>query len=73
MALINVQSEITGTVWKIDVNIGDTVAVDDEIIILESMKMEIPVCTPVAGVLKEILVQEGEAVQEGQTLAVVES
>lgn len=66
-----VRTEITGTVWQIRVNIGDKVAEEDPIMILESMKMEIPVLSPDAGVVKEILVGEGEAVTEGQVVAVL--
>jgi acetyl-CoA carboxylase biotin carboxyl carrier protein len=72
VARINIQAEIAGTVWKIEAKIGSAVTEDDEIIILESMKMEIPVYPPMAGVLMQILVKEGEPVQEGQTLAVIE-
>jgi acetyl-CoA carboxylase biotin carboxyl carrier protein len=66
-----VRTEITGTVWQIKVNIGDKVAEEDPIMILESMKMEIPVLSPESGVVKEILVGEGEAVTEGQVVAVL--
>jgi acetyl-CoA carboxylase biotin carboxyl carrier protein len=69
---INIQAEIAGTVWKIEAKIGSTVTEDDEIIVLESMQREIPVYPPMAGVLTHILVKEGEPVQEGQTLAVIE-
>jgi len=73
MARIVVQSEITGTVWKIETKPGDSLAEEDTIMILESMKMEIPVLAPEDGTLSEILVQEGEAISEGQDLAVMES
>lgn len=73
MALINIKSEITGTVWKIEARVGERVAADTDIIILESMKMEIPVSVPAAGVITQILIQEGDVVQEGQTLAVLEA
>ncbi|MBS0222895.1 MAG: biotin/lipoyl-binding carrier protein [Proteobacteria bacterium] len=66
-----VKSEITGTVWKILSNAGDKVAEEDQIMILESMKMEIPVLAPDAGTIRKILVQEGEAVSEGQVVAVL--
>ena len=72
MARITIQAETAGTVWKIEAKIGSTVTEDNEIIVLESMHMEIPVYPPMAGVLTHILVQEGEPVQEGQTLAVIE-
>ncbi|MEZ5845032.1 MAG: biotin/lipoyl-binding carrier protein [Hyphomicrobiaceae bacterium] len=73
MAKENVISEITGKVWKIEAEPGQKLAEEDAIIILESMKMEIPVLAPVGGVLTEILVKEGDSVSEGQVLAVMES
>lgn len=69
MAEETVRSEITGTVWKIELGPGDKVAEDDVIMILESMKMEIPVLAPGDGTLTEILVAEGAAVSEGQAVA----
>jgi len=66
-----IKTEITGTVWQIKVAIGDKVSEEDPIMILESMKMEIPVLSPDAGVVTQILVGEGEAVTEGQTVAVL--
>jgi acetyl-CoA carboxylase biotin carboxyl carrier protein len=65
MAELRVRSEIAGSVWKIEVAIGDAVAEDDPLLILESMKMEIPLLAPRAGVVKEILVTEGEPIAEG--------
>ena len=65
MADTRVRSEIAGSVWKIAVAIGDRVAEDDPLLILESMKMEIPLLAPRAGVVKEILVAEGEPIAEG--------
>ena len=73
MAAVPVLSEIPGTVFKIEVDVGDEVAEDDPVIILESMKMEIPVGTPSAGRVAEILVEEGEPVEEGQEVAVIEA
>jgi acetyl-CoA carboxylase biotin carboxyl carrier protein len=67
-----VKAELVGNVWKITSKPGDEVAEDDVLMILESMKMEIPITTPVTGTVKEILVKEGEVVQEGQTVAIVE-
>jgi len=66
-----IKTEITGKVWRIEVAVGDKVAEEDPIMILESMKMEIPVLAPEAGTVKEILVGEGDAVTEGQTVAVI--
>ena len=72
MARVEVLSEVTGTVWKIEKRTGSAVAADENILILESMKMEIPVVAPVAGTV-ELSISEGDAVTEGQLLAVVES
>ncbi len=72
MAAVPVLSEIPGTVFKVEVEVGDEVAEDDPLIILESMKMEIPVGAPQAGRVAEILVEEGEPVEEGQEVAVIE-
>jgi biotin carboxyl carrier protein len=71
MAEFRVRSEIAGSVWKIEVAVGDQVAEEDPLIILESMKMEIPLLAPRAGTVKEILVAEGEAVAEGDVAIVL--
>ena len=68
----NVEAHITGTVWKIEVAIGDQVAEGDTVAILESMKMEMPVEAEDEGVVKEIRCAEGQAVSEGDTLVVLE-
>ena len=67
-----VEAQITGNVWKIEKTVGDSVQAEDVILILESMKMEIPVEAPVSGRLAEIRVSEGENVEEGAILAVIE-
>ena len=72
MADIKVQSEITGKVWAIEASVGDSLEEEDTIIVLESMKMEIPIAAPQAGRLKNILVAEGDAVTEGQDVAIME-
>lgn len=72
MAVERIKSEITGKVWKLEAKPGDRVDEEQPIIIIESMKMEIPVLAPAAGVVKEILVKEGDDVAEGQDVAVVE-
>jgi acetyl-CoA carboxylase biotin carboxyl carrier protein len=69
--MADVLAHITGTVWKIEVQPGKEVAEGDVLIILESMKMEMPVEAPVAGVVSEIKVKEGEAVDEGRVVAVI--
>jgi biotin carboxyl carrier protein len=71
MADTRVRSEIAGSVWKIEVTIGDSVAEDDPLIILESMKMEIPLLAPRSGVVREILVAEGEPIAEGDVAVVL--
>lgn len=73
MAEEKICSEITGTVWKIEMGIGDSVEEDDVIMILESMKMEIPVLAPCAGTLQQILVEEGVAIAEGQVIAILDA
>ena len=67
-----VEAHITGTVWKIEVAVGDAVQEGDTVAILESMKMEMPVEAEDPGVVKEILVQEGQSVSEGEPLVVLE-
>ena len=73
MARSEVKSEISGRVWKVEARVGDRVAADDAILILESMKMEIPVSAPVAGRILEISVAETDLVEEGQVVAVLET
>jgi len=73
MAKIEVTSEVTGNVWKVQAKVGDVLAAEDVIMILESMKMEIPVESPVAGTLVELLVAEEDSVDEDQIVAVIES
>ena len=68
----HVEAQIAGTVWKIEVSVGEEVEDGDDLIILESMKMEIPVECPVDGTVSKILVKEGDPVDEGQVLVEVE-
>ncbi len=70
--MADVEAHITGTVWKIEVAVGDSVDEGDTVVILESMKMEMPVEAEDAGTVKEISVEEGQAVSEGDTLVVLE-
>ncbi len=70
--MADIEAHITGTVWKIEVAVGDTVQEGDTVAILESMKMEMPVEAEDEGTVKEILVQEGQPVSEGDTLVVLE-
>jgi acetyl-CoA carboxylase biotin carboxyl carrier protein len=67
-----VEAHITGTVWKIEVAVGDQVDEGDTVVILESMKMEMPVEAEDAGKVREILCEEGQAVNEGDPLLVLE-
>ena len=67
-----VLAHITGTVWKIEKQVGDAVDEGDVVVILESMKMEMPVEAEDAGTVKEILCEEGQAVNEGDTLVILE-
>ena len=71
MSPITVQSEVTGTVWKLEVQVGDAVGAEQTLLIVESMKMEIPVSAPRAGTVRALLVTEGEAVTEGQDVLVL--
>jgi acetyl-CoA carboxylase biotin carboxyl carrier protein len=66
-----IEAHITGTVWKIEVEVGDTVSEGDTVVILESMKMEMPVEAEDSGVVTEILCEEGQAVSEGDTLVLL--
>jgi acetyl-CoA carboxylase biotin carboxyl carrier protein len=67
--LPTVDAHITGTVWKIEVEVGDEVEEGDVVAILESMKMEMPVEAELSGTVVEILCEEGQAVNEGDPLA----
>jgi acetyl-CoA carboxylase biotin carboxyl carrier protein len=68
----DIEAHITGTVWKVEVEVGDEVSEGDTVVILESMKMEMPVEAEDEGTVKEIVVAEGQAVSEGDTLIVLE-
>ena len=67
-----VSAHITGTVWKIEVKVGDPVLADQCLVILESMKMEMPVEAPAGGRVARIAVVEGQAVEEGDLLLELE-
>ena len=69
--MTEVKAELVGNLWKIVVEVGQAVEEDDTLMILESMKMEIPITAPTSGTVKEILVAQGEVVQEGQTVAII--
>ena len=70
--MADIEAHITGTVWKVEVQVGDEVTEGDTVVILESMKMEMPVEAEDEGTVKEIVVAEGQAVSEGDTLIVLE-
>ena len=67
-----IRAEMVANVWKVVAAVGDDIADGDTLVILESMKMEIPVLAETDGVLRELAVNEGDVVQEGDLIAVVE-
>ncbi len=67
-----IRSEVTGSVWKVEVTVGQTVAEGDTLIVVESMKMEIPVTAPASGVIREVMVLEGDAVADDQVLVLLD-
>jgi biotin carboxyl carrier protein len=69
---MEIRAELTATVWKVVVEQGATVAEGDELVILESMKMEIPVVATVAGTVTEMRVGEEDRINEGDVVAVIE-
>ncbi len=71
--MTEIAAHITGTVWTIEVAVGDAVAEGDAVVILESMKMEMPVEAEVSGTVTEILCEEGQSVNEGEALVVVQT
>ena len=72
MATIELKADITGSVWKILKSPGDKVEEDEPVLIMESMKMEIPVASPEAGVVKDSAVKEGDTVGDGVVVALVD-
>jgi biotin carboxyl carrier protein len=73
MPTMNIESEVTGTIWKVEVKAGQSVSEDETLLIVESMKMEIPVTAPTAGRVAEVKVMEGDAVTDQQILVVLET
>lgn len=67
-----VEAHITGTVFKIETQVGASVAEGDTLVVLESMKMELPVESPVAGTVSEVRVEEGQSVEEDEILVVID-
>jgi acetyl-CoA carboxylase biotin carboxyl carrier protein len=72
MAIIEIKAEITGNIWKILAKPGQKVGEDEAIVMMESMKMEIPISAPEPGRVKEILVSEGDVVTEGSVVVRLE-
>ena len=68
---MDIKSQIQAVVWKIHVKIGDKVNEGQEIIILESMKMEIPIISDISGIVKSILVEEGDTIDEDQIAIII--
>ncbi|MDE0349633.1 MAG: acetyl-CoA carboxylase biotin carboxyl carrier protein subunit [Gammaproteobacteria bacterium] len=73
MARVEVESEVTGNVWKVEVGVGDRVEEGDVLLILESMKMEIPIESPAPGTVSELLVREEDQVEEDQVVLVLDA
>ncbi|MDB5875881.1 MAG: hypothetical protein JWQ07_5323 [Ramlibacter sp.] len=73
MGKLEAKSEVSGSVWKIEVELGQKVAEGDILVLIESMKMEIPVVVETAGTVASILVAEGEAITEGQSVVILET
>ncbi len=73
MSRVVVKSEVAGNMWKIETTVGAVVAEEDQLMILESMKMEIPIVATAAGKVTEILVAEGDPVAEEQPVLVIET
>ncbi|MFQ5548897.1 MAG: biotin/lipoyl-binding carrier protein [Woeseia sp.] len=67
-----VLAAMAGTIWKVSVEVGDAIEEDDQIIVVEALKMEIPIYAPCDGTISEIRVKEGDAVEEDDVLAVID-
>ncbi|MFZ4709060.1 MAG: biotin/lipoyl-binding carrier protein [Zwartia sp.] len=72
MSRHELKAEVTGSVWKIETTIGQTLDLEHTVLIIESMKMEIPLVAEDGGTLIELCVNEGDSVSEGQVLAIIE-
>ena len=73
MGKLQAKSEVSGSVWKIEVTVGQNIAQGDVVMLIESMKMEIPVVVETAGRVASLLVAEGDAIAEGQAVAIVDT
>ena len=69
---MKIKTEIQAVIWKINVKVGQKVNIDDILVILESMKMEIPIESKYSGIVKEILIKEGDSVNEDQEIIILE-
>ena len=69
---MKIKTEIQAVIWKINVELGQKVDIGDTVVILESMKMEIPIESELSGIVKEILINEGDQVNEDQELIILE-
>jgi len=72
MSRYELKAEVTGSIWKIETTIGQTLGQEHTVLIIESMKMEIPLVAEDGGTLIELCVNEGDSVSEGQVLAIIE-
>lgn len=72
MKRIEVRAEVTGKVWKVLAPVGSKVEADEPVLVVESMKMEIPVICEITGTVATLHVGEGDAVEDGQVIAIVE-
>ncbi len=70
--MAEIEAHITGTVWKVECEVGDEVEEGDTVVVLESMKMEMPVEAEDPGTVREIRCREGQAVHQGDTLVVLD-
>lgn len=73
MAEVKVRADVSGSIWKVQTSVGATVAEGDELFIIESMKMEIPVTAPSAGVVKTVSVKESDQIEENQVIATLDA
>lgn len=71
--MTEIKANMAGSVWKVNVNEGDSVAEGEDVVILESMKMEIPIEATAAGTVKEVKVNEGDFINDGDVVVVIES
>ena len=69
---MKIKTEIQAVIWKINVEVGQKINIDDVVVILESMKMEIPLESKYDGVVKQILIKEGDSVYEDQEIIILE-